>query len=343
VHFGKNSGNLVFVNGEIIGVTPTVGEFCSEVRELKRKNMVSCFASVGIDVSGVHVNCDSGSLYRPVFHLPALRLLVSQGYRDWALPGAWEFLRKSGAIVYFDKAEDSSLYISTNIFQDFGSPDTVYAEIHPASFLGIPATLIPSSDHNQAPRNIYSTNMLKQAIGIPSLDYTERCDPTNLILNYAQKPIVSTIGNQITNITELPAGVNAVVMIAMYDGWNMEDALVINRAATERGLFDIGILHTYTDEVSPNPTDGQNFCIPDKGETQGLRAFDYSRLEEDGFPCPGTFLNSGDPVIGKTVSHDSSMSSGDLKERTIVDRSTTVTHKHDTSVVLDVRLSITRQ
>jgi DNA-directed RNA polymerase beta subunit len=80
--------------------------------------------------------------------------------------------------------------------------------------------------------------MTKQAMGIPCLDFVERCDPTTYVLSYAQKPIVSTLGDRIANTVELPTGCNAVVLIAMYDGWNIEDALVINRASVDRGIVN---------------------------------------------------------------------------------------------------------
>lgn len=40
-----------------------------------------------------------------------------------------------------------------------------HCEIHDMAFLGLCSSMIPYSDHNQAPRNTYMTNMGKQALG----------------------------------------------------------------------------------------------------------------------------------------------------------------------------------
>jgi DNA-directed RNA polymerase II subunit RPB2 len=339
----------VMVNGEIIGMTarPRDLRFC--VRGLKYRNAIPSLVSISSDYSGIHINCDSGTLFRPLFHIPKLLAYIAKSgvNVNWRSPGSWDSLRRSGVIVYMDKAEDAKKYIHPDIFtflqelRKGPQPGKIakYAEIHPASFLGLPANLIPFADMNQAPRNIYSTCMTKQAMGIPCLDYEQRCDPTSYVLSYAQRPIVSTLGDRIANTVELPTGINAVVCIKMQDGDNIEDALIINQAAVDRGLFDLNIYRTYTDEVSPNASEGQKFCIPKKLDTYGLRSMEYSTLEEDGIVAPGTILQHGDPVIGKTVTIESSTS--DTREKTTIDRSITVKHQHETSTVVSCRVCTT--
>ena len=345
----------VFVCGEMVGTTNDTRGLCSAVRKLKYQNVVSYLVSISHDESGVNFNCDSGILSRPVFYLPKLLEYLSlvpsnlAGAPLWSQPGSWEELRRRRAIVYFDKAEDQHKFISTDIFsaiREYRAGDTgagkpaKYAEIHPTAILGIPAKLIPFADKNQAPRNIYSTCMTKQAMGMPNIDFHNRCDPTTYVLSYPQKPIVSTLGDRIACTTELPTGINAVVLIAMYEGWNIEDALVVKRSSVDRGLFDLNIYRTYTDEISPNLNDGQCFGIPDVATTQGLRAIDYSMLEEDGLPAPGTRLRHGDPVIGKTVTFDTSWAT-ENKERSTIDKSVTAKHQNDISTVVSCRISAT--
>ena len=59
----------------------------------------------------------------------------------------------------------------------------------------------------------------------------------------------------------------------------------------------MNIFKTYTDEVSPTG-EVQRFGVPNKKETQGLRATSYHTIESDGFSAPGTPLKNGDPIIG---------------------------------------------
>jgi len=339
----------VLVNGEIIGVTQDPRGFRRFVRELKFRNAIPTLVSVSTDYCGIHINCDAGTLFRPVFYLPNLVKYLAatnsqrQGPLVWGTPGHWADLVRRGVIVHIDKAEDARKTIATDIFAAMRErPRNLkvkYAEIHPASFLGLPANLIPFAEMNQAPRNIYSTCMTKQAMGLPCMDYEQRCDPTCYVLSYAQRPIVSTLGDRIANTVELPTGINAVVCIKMQDGDNIEDALIINRAAADRGLFDLNIYRTYTDEVSPNASEGQKFCIPATGDTYGLRTTNYGTLEEDGIVAPGTVLAHGDPVIGKTVTVEASTS--ELREKNIIDRSITVKHQHEESTVVSCRMCST--
>jgi len=343
---------IVFVCGEIIGTTNDSKALCSAVRKLKHRNVLPFLVSVSYDESGVNLNCDSGILSRPVFHLPRLLQELAGEPANWNTPGSWEDLQRRGIVVYMDKAEDRHKFISPNIFQaieEFRAWNPAsgtarrpakYAEIYPTSIMGIPAMLIPFSDKNQAPRNIYSTCMTKQAMGMPNIDFHNRCDPTTYVLSYPQKPIVSTLGDRIACTTELPTGINAVVLIAMYDGWNIEDALVIKRSAVDRGLFDLNIYRTYTDEISPNQNEGQSFGIPQTANAQGLRALNYSTLESDGLPAPGTRLRHGDPVIGKTVTLDTNWST-ENKERSTIDKSVTAKHQNDCATVVSCRLSTT--
>ena len=342
----------VFVCGEIIGTTNDPKALCSAARKLKHRNVLPFLVSVSYDELGVNLNCDSGILSRPVFYLPRLVEELNGEPDSWNTPGAWEDLQRRGIVVYMDKAEDRHKLISPNIFQaivEFRAWKTApgesrrpakYAEIYPTSIMGIPAMLIPFSDKNQAPRNIYSTCMTKQAMGMPNIDFHNRCDPTTYVLSYPQKPIVSTLGDRIACTTELPTGINAVVLIAMYDGWNIEDALVIKRSAVDRGLFDLNIYRTYTDEISPNQNEGQSFGIPQTANAQGLRALNYSTLESDGLPAPGTRLRHGDPVIGKTVTLDTNWST-ENKERSTIDKSVTAKHQNDCATVVSCRLSTT--
>ena len=339
------TSTVVFVNGKILGNTPDSRAFCSAARKLKRRCAISSLTSISFDDMGIHINCDSGTLSRPLFYLPALRNYLQQCFvlrsMDWSRPGVWLDLVRRGVIVYMDKAEDSHKHILPNIFDNIDAQkNPKYAEIHPAGFLGLPANLIPFAEMNQAPRNIYSTCMTKQAMGIPGLDFMHRCDPTSYVLSYAQKPIVSSLGDRIANTIDMPTGCNAVVLIAMYDGWNIEDALVVNRAAVDRGLFDLNIFRTYTDEISPSTCDGQRFCRPPPSTTLGLRALSYNTLDDDGLADPGTHILHGDPVIGKTVTQDSGWSS-EQKERVVIDRSTIAKHQNDSATVVSTSLSTT--
>ena len=93
-----------------------------------------------------------------------------------------------------------------------------YAEIHPSLMLGVIAAMIPFPDHSQAPRNCYQSSMGKQAIGIPTYSYGIRTDTLLHVLHYPQRPLVTTIHNDMLGFNKTPCGINAIVAIACYSG-----------------------------------------------------------------------------------------------------------------------------
>ena len=342
--------NYVFVNGIVIGTTASPEDFCAMARNLKRLGYISRFVSISQNDCGVHVNCDAGTLTRPVFYLPALRAYLRDTpdfVKKIKIPGIWKYFMKLGIIVFVDKAEDAHIRIAPNVtlpsVLDGTGPhvDFVYAEIHPSSFLGLLANMIPNSDHNQAPRNIYFTCMSKQAMGIPHFDFLNRCDPTSYVLCYPQRPIVETMGDHVSDMVSMPGGCNAVVAITTFNGWNMEDAVIFNKASVQRGLYNLDIFRTYSDEISGNSNDAQKFGAPNLKVTQAIRADSYERLDpEDGLLDPGMIVRHGDPVIGKVVTMDPALGNG-VSDKTQMDRSTIAKHQHDTAVVHSCAITTT--
>ena len=84
--------------------------------------------------------------------------------------------------------------------------------------LGVMANNIPYCEHNQAPRIIYQSSMGKQALGFYASNHQLRTDTISYVMNYPQKPLVSTIPAKIMGFDDMPAGINAIVAIACYTG-----------------------------------------------------------------------------------------------------------------------------
>lgn len=55
------------------------------------------------------------------------------------------------------------------------------------------------------------------------------------LLAYPQKPMVKTKTIELIDFEKLPAGQNATVAVMSYSGYDIEDALVLNKASLDRG------------------------------------------------------------------------------------------------------------
>jgi DNA-directed RNA polymerase II subunit RPB2 len=126
---------------------------------------------------------------------------------------------------------DAMISRELNAPEELNNPIIRYThcEIHPCLMYGEIVGSIPYSRHNPSPRLNFqgctsvcltsSGNMGKQGMGAPSLDYLNRMDTMIHILHYMQKPITYTKTSRLTGIDDLPAGFEAVVMIACLDGF----------------------------------------------------------------------------------------------------------------------------
>ena len=141
-------------------------------------------------------------------------------------------------------------------------------------------------------------------MGIYSSNYYDRFDTLAHILHYPQKPLVSNKLMKYMRSTELPAGINAIVAIATFEGYNQEDSILINQAAIDRGFFRSTFYRTYSDQEKEIVRVGgliEKFEIPDKKTTKGIQHGNYGKLGPDGIIEPGSRVIENDIIIGKTT------------------------------------------
>jgi DNA-directed RNA polymerase II subunit RPB2 len=178
-----------------------------------------------------------------------------------------------------------------------------HLEMDPSLMLGAMAGSIPFSDHNQAPRNTYQSAMGKQAIGLYATNFRNRYDTMAFVLDYPQRPLVTTQVAKIINCNKALCGINAVVAIATYTGFNQEDSIIVNRSAVERDMLSSTFYRTYKEQKNKNHSSGEEevFCRADPGKTRGMKPFNYNKLNTDGFVPEDTYVEAGDVVIGKCM------------------------------------------
>ncbi len=184
------------------------------------------------------------------------------------------------------------------------SNDHTHCEIDPQLMLGVCASLIPYPEHNSTPRVTGGTAMVKQSLGLPSANYRLRPDTRAHILHYPHRSITKTDAMSTTGFDERPGGQNFIVAIMSLHGYNMQDAVIMNRGSVERALGRSTFNRTYNAERKRFPG-GQIEEIEKPGsslqEVKGLKPeASYQHLEGDGLPVPETHLAGGDVLVGKT-------------------------------------------
>ncbi|KAL1540302.1 DNA-directed RNA polymerase I subunit RPA2 [Salvia divinorum] len=186
-----------------------------------------------------------------------------------------------------------------------------HAEIHPTGILSVVGNLTPWSDHNQSPRNMYQCQMAKQTMGFSCQSLNARADQKLYHLQTPQTPIVRTQTYEKYNIDDCPLGTNAIVAVLAYSGYDMEDAMVLNKSSVDRGMFRGYIYQTETVDLAED-----KFRADRSQRSFGRSNVDKSShqfIDSDGLPFVGQSIGPGDPYCGIYNEITSSVSANKLK------------------------------
>ena len=290
----------IFINGILFGTTNQPEDLIEELKRLRIIKIISTEVSISYDEvdEEIKIYCDEGRLIRPLFKVNK----ITGGIIN-TKDIIWEKLVKDGIIEYLDSSEIESQVIAMNQ-RHLEQGIYTYCEIHPSTILGVCASDIPFPANNQSPRNCYQSSMRKQALGIYALSYKIRTDTIVHILDYPQKAIVSTKFSKLMKFDKMPAGINCIVAVACYGGWNQEDSVMLNKGSVDRGLFRSTSYRTLVDEEKKKGTYSvESIVLP----TIDLRkkGLNYNHLDQDGIIEVGVSVVKGDVIIGKCLTKSS--------------------------------------
>lgn len=307
----------IFVNGVWCGIHRNPQQLVNTLRQMRRQVDINTEVGVVYDVrlQELRLYTDYGRCCRPLFIVENQTLRVTKHHiqqlnnREETKFG-WSELVKQGFVEYVDTEEEETAMIAMHI-SDLSNarsdPAHAYSytfthcEVHPAMILGVCASIVPFPDHNQSPRNTYQSAMGKQAMGIYVTNFQTRMDTQGFVLYYPQKPLVTTRSMEYLHFRELPAGINAIVAIACYSGYNQEDSMMMNQSSIDRGFFRSIFFRSYRAEEKKVGSMVQEVVEkPDRSVTTGMRHGTYDKLDEDGLVPPGTRVSGEDVLIGKT-------------------------------------------
>jgi len=299
----ENVGNLsvdVFYNGRFVGAVESGKNFMNLIRNKRREGKLPMELSVNYDkfLDSIFLSTEVGRVLRPVIIVENGVSRLKQEHLDLVSKGmmSWDDLIKEGIIEYLDAAEEDSCLVA--LYEKELTEKNTHLEIDLIDCLGVVTSLVPYGNHDQSARLLRGSKTQKQSLGIYAGNFPVRVDTDVSILHYPQKPLVRSFVYDTLDI--YPAGQNVVVAIMPYEGYNIEDALVLNKSSVDRGFGRSTHFRPY-DSVELNYAGGlkDEILVPEK-DVSGYRTEEsYKYLEDDGVVFPEADLGEGDVVIGK--------------------------------------------
>ena len=150
---------------------------------------------------------------------------------------------------------------------------------------------------------VHNSAMGKQAMGIYMTNFRHRYDTIGHVLHSPQLPLVNSRVLKLLPSHNMPSGINVIVAIASYSGYNQEDSVIVNKSAVDRGLFNSTFFRTYRNEEKKSYLSGEDeiFCQPTSKNTRVLKGSNYSKLQKNGIVKKNTFVCKKDIIIGKVI------------------------------------------
>jgi len=305
----KKDGARIFVDGKLIGYHKDGEKLSSSLRELRRSSKIHPHVGISIHqpeqegaTKRLYVNCNAGRVLRSLIIVKDGKSVLTQELLDKVTKKlvSWNDLIRMGVIELIDANEEENCFIT---FDDKHVKKHTHTEIFPSAILGAGASIIPYPEHNQSPRNTYESAMAKQSLGFstPMMNTSTYVRQHSML--YPQTSIVTTRAMELLGLEKRPAGQNCVVAVLPFDGYNIEDAIVLSKSSVDRGLGRTFFYRIYESESLQFPGGMRdNFEIPNADDN--LRGYkgekSYRLLEEDGIVATESSVSGGDILIGKT-------------------------------------------
>jgi DNA-directed RNA polymerase subunit B' len=315
------SRSYVYINGKVTGTVEDPVSFVSEIRSARRKGMISGEVNVSYSerLNAVNINTDRGRIRKPyiIVENGHSRLTPDLIAKLRSKEVNFNYLLRNGIIEYLDADEEENALVAMTDKEISGK--STHLEVDIASIFGFTVSTSPYPEHNSLARHAMLANFTKQAQGLYATNFNQRFDSRSYILFYPQRPIVTTSSYDTAKVTNHPSGQNFVVALSTYYGYNMADAVVLNRAAVDRGVGRSMFYKTYTDEERRYPGGQRDrFKVPPPTSDGYMGEHVYSKLSDDGIIEPEMDVAEGDALIGKVAPPrflEENLGAGGLEEK----------------------------
>ncbi|MCB9370084.1 DNA-directed RNA polymerase subunit B [Candidatus Woesearchaeota archaeon] len=292
----------VFLNDVFIGSVPNSKKFVDNFRKMRLKGEIEKVYNVYLNeqLDFIYIDGTPGRIRRPLIAVEKGVSKFTQQVQEKVVAGelSFEDLVQKGIIEYLDAMEEENAYVA---FDEFDlTPSHTHLEITPLAMYGFNTGTVPFSNYDEPARLMRGQKTIKQAVGMYALNYQKRKETDRNLLVSPQKPLVETFIYELLGFDKHPAGQNLVVGIMSFEGYNMEDGLILNQSSIERGLQRSFYYKLYSSSETKYPGGLQDKIMYPGKDIKGYRAEeDYRYLEDDGIVYLGQKIATGDVLVGK--------------------------------------------
>ncbi len=314
----------VFVNGTWFGVTPAPLALATKFRNKRRNLQINPYVGVWWDVTQneLYLESDMGRVTRPMLIVynnkrdsevmsenssSSSRHRGEQTFKQFiALTNEhvkglmtkqlkMEDLLRIGIVEYIPANEQENCYVCPDfetLMQDKNNELHEYTHCDlPAAIFGLTALTCPYASYNQATRVTFQTSQGTQTAGRYVGNWPFRCDNDLFLQNKNEIPLSTTVTNRFIE----SSGLNVMVAVTCYDGFNQEDSIIMSASAMERGSYGGCKFSTYQAQLESN----EIFGIPKADKTLKIKNANYEKLMPEGVVPMNCFIKHGDVLIGK--------------------------------------------
>ncbi|KAI3720441.1 hypothetical protein L6452_21357 [Arctium lappa] len=292
------SSYLIILNGLILGKHRRPQRFAKVMRELRRAGKVGDFVSIYVNEKQrcVYIASDGGRVCRPLVIADNGISRIKEHHMRELKDGVRNFdsFLREGLIEYLDVNEENNALIA--LYEGEATHETTHIEIEPFTILGACAGLIPFPHHNQSPRNTYQCAMGKQAMGNIAYNQLCRMDTLIYLLVYPQRPLLTTRTIELVGYDKLGAGQNATVAVMSYSGYDIEDAIVMNKSSLDRGFGRCIVMKKISAAFQKYDNTSDQFSSPRRSQHDAEKT---QILDNDGLASPGEIIRHQDIYFQK--------------------------------------------
>ncbi|MBW2977218.1 DNA-directed RNA polymerase subunit B [Candidatus Woesearchaeota archaeon] len=293
----------VYLNNKLVGEIEDPQNFVNQLKGDRRKGAITSNLNVYYNEKADQINIETGKgrARRPLIVVKGGIPLLNEKHIKQLEKGEinWTDLLQQGIIEFLDAAEEENTLVAFS--EKELTIEHTHLEISPLVMLGLATSLVPYSNHSPPTRINMGSKNQKQALGFYATNFLIRMDMDVNLLHNPQLPIVQSTMHEIYKDNKHPAGQNIIVAIMSYEGYNMEDAIILNKASIDRGMGRSSYYRpSIAEELRYSGGLTDEISIPDK-DVKGYKSEqDYRLLEKDGIIYPEAQVAEGDVVIGKT-------------------------------------------